>query len=61
MITSKTITTINEHLMDAYLDFMSCDGGCNQCCLCSECGNFENALIASLRALRKLTEKIAEE
>lgn len=61
MITLKTLTAINGYLMDAYLDFMSCDGACSQCCHGSECGNFKNAIAASLRALRKLTEKIAEE
>lgn len=61
MITPKTLTNINDYLMEAYLDFMSCDGACNQCCCYSECLNFKNAMATSLRALRKLNEKIVEE
>lgn len=61
MITTKILTTINGYLMDAYLDFMSCDGDCNQCFHCSECEELKNAMANSLRALRKITEKIAEE
>lgn len=61
MITTKTLTAINDYLMNACLDLMSCDGDCNNCSHCSECEKFRNAMAASLRALRKLTEKIAEE